>query len=87
LELADAGVYAGGSKRNLEALLPRVDIDGLTDAQARLLFDAQTSGGLLIAVDEAATSTLLERLKSKGVESASRIGKLSAGDGRVRVVP
>ncbi|MGH2730009.1 MAG: selenide, water dikinase SelD, partial [Actinomycetota bacterium] len=85
LELAEAGVYAGGSKRNLEALSPRVDVDGLTDAQARILFDAQTSGGLLIAVDEASTSALLERLKGEGVESAARIGKFIAGDGHVRV--
>ena len=87
LQLAEAGVYAGGSKRNLEALLPRVDVDGLTDAQARLLFDAQTSGGLLIAVDEAATPALLERLENEGVEAVARIGKVIAGDGRVRVLP
>jgi len=87
LELAEAGVYAGGSKRNLEALGPRVDVDGITDAQAKILFDAQTSGGLLIAVEADATTELLERLRSAGVESAAHIGNFSAGDGRVRVVP
>jgi selenide,water dikinase len=87
VELAEAGVYAGGSKRNLEAFRARVDLGDLSDAQTKILFDAQTSGGLLIAVEADATTELLERLRSAGVESAAHIGNFSAGDGRVRVVP
>jgi selenide, water dikinase len=45
-ELLEAGFFPGGSERNLKAVAPFVD--GST-ADLRMLADAQTSGGLLIA--------------------------------------
>ena len=49
--LLDQGIWAGGSKRNLESLAPEVDTD-LEVWQLKLLVDAQTSGGLLVALPE-----------------------------------
>ena len=44
-----------------------------------LLFDAQTSGGLLIAVDPDRASALLAALEREGTPAAARIGRLARG--------
>jgi selenide,water dikinase len=85
-ELARAGVLSGGSKRNHEAARDRVDSKALDEAEAIVLFDAQTSGGLLMAVDASKTDELLRRLGSAGVSDAALIGRVSSGDGRIEVV-
>lgn len=43
------GYVSGGTKRNLDWVSPHVDLSAVDDAEALLLADAQTSGGLLIA--------------------------------------
>ena len=44
-----AGYVPGGSRRNLDWVLPHTDTGGLGDDDLLLLADAQTSGGLLVA--------------------------------------
>ena len=46
---AKAGYMPGGSRRNLEWVLPHTDVDGTGEEDLLLLADAQTSGGLLVA--------------------------------------
>jgi selenide,water dikinase len=46
--LAD-GYVSGGTRRNLEWVRPYADLSGVTEDEALLLADAQTSGGLLLA--------------------------------------
>ena len=87
VDLAEAGLFPGGSRRNREGLADRVRVSGLRDAEAAVLFDAQTSGGLLIAVDERNTDALLEALERHGVPVAARIGTLIEGDGSIEVQP
>ena len=82
LELAGAGVYPGGSRRNREAMEGFVDASGLSDERSALLYDAQTSGGLLVAVDPDRTADLLARLA--GTPAAS-IGRTAAGSRRISV--
>lgn len=48
-QLLDAGFYPGGSERNLSAVGDRL-VSTVADRTVRMLADAQTSGGLLIAV-------------------------------------
>ncbi|TDI55216.1 MAG: selenide, water dikinase SelD, partial [Acidobacteria bacterium] len=48
-DLLARGMWAGGSQRNLESLRPDVD-SSVDDDPLRLLVDAQTSGGLLVAL-------------------------------------
>jgi len=48
-ELLSAGMWAGGSQRNLDAILPELGTDLGIEA-IKLLVDAQTSGGLLAAL-------------------------------------
>ena len=77
-ELAEQGVAPGGTHRNLESLEPDVTWDdSITDIEKILLADAQTSGGLLISVPDAATDSLLAALECHGVETRAVIGSIS----------
>src|SRR5207249_4133696 len=62
-EMAERGAIPGGTTRNLESLAAAVGFDPGVDAVTRVLLgDAQTSGGLLIAVrSEEHTSELQSR--------------------------
>jgi len=62
-ELLEAGCWAGGSGRNLEAVAPFVDGEAPGDT-VRLLADAQTSGGLLMAAADPVAVT--SRIRSAG---------------------
>lgn len=73
--LIGEGAVAGGTARNLEWLHDKVWWDPAVDELTRLLFaDAQTSGGLLIAVEPARADRLEEALRGRGVETVARIG-------------
>lgn len=80
-------VVPGGSRRNLEAVSSRVDwAGGLEDHQRLVLADAQTSGGLLIAVAEEHVEALVADLHGRGVRWATRIGQFTAQrPGRIAV--
>jgi len=79
-ELVARGAIPGGTKRNREALAPHVTFEpGVAEAMRVLLFDAQTSGGLLIAVDPDRANTLLAALQREGTPAAARIGRLARG--------
>jgi selenide,water dikinase len=51
-----------------------------------VLADAQTSGGLLIAVEPAQAPMLLQDLHARGVAAATRIGTFTDRPGRIEVV-
>jgi selenide, water dikinase len=46
---AAEGYVSGGTKRNLDWVLPHLDAEGVDELTLLLLADAQTSGGLLVA--------------------------------------
>ena len=80
-DLAEQGVAPGGTHRNLDSLAPDVIWDdSVTDIQKVLLADAQTSGGLLISVPDAATDSLLDALEEHGVATRAVIGSISERD-------
>ncbi len=82
-ELLAAGAFPGGSERNVVAVEEAVEGD---IAMLRLLSDAQTSGGLLIAVPDGAAADLLERLRADGESAAADIGEIVAGPvGRIHL--
>lgn len=85
IELAAKDVIPGGSRRNLQAMGSLVDAPALDDARRAVLFDAQTSGGLLIAVTEERAAGFLADLQARGVEGARDIGRVTEGDGRIKV--
>ena len=72
------GVVPGGTKRNLEFVSPHVDWpDDLPETERLLLCDAQTSGGLLIAVPPSSVGSLLLELERGGTLAAATIGELT----------
>jgi selenide,water dikinase len=59
----------------------------LSREQHQLLFDPQTSGGLLLSVPRSLAQTLLNELRGAGVSSASVIGKVdSSRNPEIRLV-
>lgn len=74
-ELAEAGHMPGGSRRNLRAVRDIVDEGAVDETTLRLLADAQTNGGLLLAVAPERADELAERLAAAG-DVAARIGTL-----------
>jgi selenide,water dikinase len=45
-----------------------------------MLFDPQTSGGLLLVVSAAQADDLIASLKNDGIETAVRVGEVVAAD-------
>jgi len=86
-DLAASDVVPGGTIENLRHVEAHVDwAPDLSRVDRLLLADAQTSGGLLIAVAEEKADELLVALHRRGVESARRIGRFAGlGTGRIRV--
>jgi len=78
--LAEAGHVPGGTRRNLEAAAELTTWDpALDELEHLLLCDAQTSGGLLLAVRPDALNALLAALAAGGVPAAADIGTVTAG--------
>jgi cysteine desulfurase NifS/selenium donor protein len=86
-ELAAADSVPAGTIENLDHVSPHVEFDpGLSRVDRLLLADAQTSGGLLIAVPEERCEHLLAALREWGVAGAARIGRFTGpGPGLLRV--
>lgn len=84
--LADAGEVPGGTRNNERFLASRVRwASTISPARQTVLSDAQTSGGLLIAVSEGDNARLLAELHQRSVP-ATVIGELIAGeDGKIEV--
>src|SRR6185437_5393843 len=77
--LASRGVIPGGTQRNLEAA---VNVDWspeLSAADRYLCCDAQTSGGLHLAVPTEKESAILTALREERTPSAAVIGRITSG--------
>lgn len=85
LEFARMGVLPAGMYRNRSFAEAGVDVGYVEVAKQDLLFDPQTSGGLLMAVDPDDADALLNELKG-AVPSAQRIGEVSAYTGGKRIL-
>jgi selenide,water dikinase len=88
LSLAGRGIVPGGSQRNLAAAAEQVDwAEDVTPTERIICVDAQTSGGLLLAVPQENEQALLRALREAETPAAAVIGRLTAGPaGRVRVM-
>jgi selenide,water dikinase len=74
-DLYEAGHFPGGSKRNRRSLQGSVDVGTTDDTTLNLLYDAQTNGGLLLAVSPDHADSLVDRLEASG-DGAYRIGEM-----------
>jgi selenide,water dikinase len=78
---------ACGTHANLRFLRERTEFGpGVDEATQLLLCDAQTSGGLLIAVAPERAPALLAALRARGTPAAALIGALEAGAAGTLVV-
>jgi selenide, water dikinase len=86
LSLASRGIVPGGTQRNLAAAAEVEWAEDLTPVERIICVDAQTSGGLLLAVPPENRAALLAALEGAGTPAAAVIGRLTAGPvGHVRV--
>jgi selenide,water dikinase len=88
-EYAAMGLVPAGSHANRRFCEKHLFVDPrVGQVEVDLLSDAQTSGGLFIAVAAPQGETLLSRLKDQGVADAAVIGEVTGtGIGRIRVMP
>ena len=85
--LAQAGACPAGSKRNLAFAAPMVDFHNtLSEIHQLMLADAQTSGGLLIAVAADRCASLLQQLTISGLAVAVAVGEVTTADQAGRIV-
>ena len=81
LEYASRGIVTGGAERNRKYLAGKVRLaTGISAAMEHVLFDPQTSGGLLFAVPRERAGEVESRFAAAG-ETASRVGEAAEGDG------
>jgi selenide,water dikinase len=86
LNLAARGIVPGGTQRNLEAARDLEWAEDLAPHERLLCVDAQTSGGLLLAVPRENEAALLNALREAGTPAAAAIGRIVAGPaGNIRV--
>lgn len=80
-EYAEAWIFPGGAETNARAYRDRVTLARpLADWEAQLLYDPETSGGLLIAVRAERAAELVKRVRDAG-EQAWLVGEAVPGRG------
>ena|SRR5687768_5527472 len=79
------GIAPGGTHANVRFLAEWVDFGGASKEEELLLCDAQTSGGLLIAVSEEKSERLVRALQDRGTSCAAIVGHFEEGPARIAV--
>jgi selenide,water dikinase len=81
IDYAEQEIFPGGLNRNREHVLPQVRFaDRLTAAQRAILFDPETSGGLLIVLNPAQARLYVAQAEVDGID-ARLIGEVADGSG------
>jgi selenide,water dikinase len=86
--LAAKGVAPGGSRKNLRSMTPRLEAaEDVSDEDLILMADAQTSGGLLVALPEDEAGRYVAACRGRGTPAAEIVGRVVArGERALRVV-
>ena len=79
IELAEAGMVPGGTRRNLDGNRELMDPGSHDEIAQWIVADAQTSGGLVFGVDPAHTDAVLAELGETD-HAVRKIGSVVAGD-------
>ncbi len=82
------GLVPGGTYRNKEFYVPNVEVkEDVSPYLIDILFDPQTSGGLLISVQEEEAEALLRSLQGAGLKDVSIIAEVvTEPQGRIILV-
>ncbi len=84
---AVAGMIPGGTKNNLEFVSGILDCNPEVPEMVKILLaDAQTSGGLLVALPEEQSAEAIKELVAAGISRASVIGKIITGTSKIRLL-
>jgi selenide, water dikinase len=76
-ELIDMGMVPGGTYRNRDFRKDMVEmIEDVSDDISNILFDPQTSGGLLIAVQGDEAEQMLDKMHAAGIDVAKIVGEI-----------
>jgi selenide,water dikinase len=79
-ELAEQGLLTSGDRTNRQYVGANIDLsESLNKPMASLLFDPQTAGGLLIAIDATRAETMLARLRETYADAAIIGGVITRG--------
>ena len=79
LDFVREELISGAIERNREYATQYVEVtEGVTEEVEIALYDPQTSGGFLIAVDDAKAEKFVKQLQDNGIRSAAIIGKVIA---------
>jgi selenide,water dikinase len=88
LYFAKRGYLTRGDVSNREYTRGQVRVDrGVASEMVQVLYDPQTSGGLLIALPASQAKALVEALHARGVTAAAIIGEVEEGPGEITVIP
>ena len=87
LRMYQKGETTGSNKANRKMVEMQLQIKrDLTGHQEELLYDPQTSGGLLLSVPASQTNALLAALSAAGVKTAVQVGEITEGPYGIIVV-
>jgi len=76
-EYATQGMVPGGAYCNQDYFGPEISISPkIPESERIILFDPQTSGGLLIALPGANGEKLLQKLRKRGIQEATLVGEV-----------
>ncbi len=89
LEAASMGMVPAGAYGNRDHFMRWITLDQtIPPERADMIFDPQTSGGLVLGVPQDLVEGLGDALRTKGIENAAEIGEVLETDpeGRVEIV-
>jgi len=82
LDCLRKGMISGAVERNREYASQFVSVaEDVSEEWEAVFYDPQTSGGMLIGIEEGKANDLISRLKEKGVDQAAIIGKVVSKSG------
>ncbi len=88
LDYARQGMFSGAGERNAEFSAAIAEFEaGIGEDVRAVLYDAQTSGGLLIAFPPERVEPALEEMRREGVAQATAVGRIAGRSaGGIRIV-
>ncbi len=87
LDMYRKGETTGSNQENRRMVQEKMKIQvSLSKIEEELLYDPQTSGGLLLSVPDSQADELLIALSAKGIQTAVRVGEIVEGPPGILVV-